>query len=330
MPSYARTGKPAFSAHLLLRPLQYAFYDWTREIPRWKRVLVWAGLFIQGYALWAAVTRSLTIPRTWPHDMELMAAIWLIFAAAGLLLNGILTSELVLKTAMQSDLAAARRIQDTLHPHAQLVLPGYDIGHSYTPYRAVGGDYFDVVELRDGRTLFAMADVAGKGMPAALLAANVQAMVRSIAADDPDPLSLATRINQHLNRYTPDDRFVTAIFIVLEQQSGALTYVNAGHNAPVLTGTGAVTTLGASGVPLGLFADATYDSGTAVLEPGGALLLYTDGLPDSIRGDDPEARIRDAMSATGAGPTMASLAALVDRRLNADDITMVLVRRRSA
>ena len=143
-------------------------------------------------------------------------------------------------------------------------------------------------------------------------------------------MSLATRINQHLNRYTPDDRFVTAIFIVLEQQSGALTYVNAGHNAPVLTGTGAVTTLGASGVPLGLFADATYDSGTAVLEPGGALLLYTDGLPDSIRGDDPEARIRDAMSATGAGPTMASLAALVDRRLNADDITMVLVRRRSA
>ena len=102
--------------------------------------------------------------------MELMAAIWLIFAAAGLLLNGILTSELGLKTAMQSDLAAARRIQDTLHPHAQLVLPGYDIGHSYTPDRAVGGDYFDVVELRDGRTLFAMADVAGKGMPAALLA----------------------------------------------------------------------------------------------------------------------------------------------------------------
>jgi sigma-B regulation protein RsbU (phosphoserine phosphatase) len=310
--------------------LQYAFYDWTREIPRSKRVLVWFGLFIQGYALWVAVTRSLTLPLTWPHDLVLMAAIWLVYAAGGLLLNGILTSELVLKTEMQSDLAAARRIQDTLHPHAQVVLPGYDIDHSYTPYRVVGGDYFDVVELQDGRTLFAMADVAGKGMPAALLAANVQALVRSIAADDPDPLTLATQINQHLNRYTPDDRFVTAIFIVLDQQSGALTYVNAGHNAPVLTGTRAVTTLDASGVPLGLFADAPYEAGTAVLEPGGALLLFTDGLPDSIRGDDPDARIRDAISATGAAPTIASLAKLVDRRLNADDITMVLVRRSGA
>ncbi len=67
-----------------------------------------------------------------------------------------------------------------------------------------------------------------------------------------------------------------------------------------------------------------------MLEPGGALLLFTDGLPDSIRGDDPEARIRDAISATGAAPTIASLAKLVDRRLNADDITMVLVRRSGA
>lgn len=330
MPLPARTGKPVFSAHLVLRPLQYAFYDWTREIPRWKRVLVWVGLFLQGYALLAAVTRSLTLPLTWPQDLVLMPVIWLIYAAAGLLLNGVLTSELVLKTEMQSDLAAARRIQDTLHPHAQVVVPGYDIDHSYTPYRVVGGDYFDVVELQDGRTLFAMADVAGKGMPAALLAANVQALVRSIAAGDPDPLTLATQINQHLNRYTPDDRFVTAILIVLDQQSGALTYVNAGHNAPLLTGTGAVTTLGASGVPLGLFADALYQAGTAMLEPGGALLLFTDGLPDSIRGDDPEARIRDAISATGAAPTIASLAKLVDRRLNADDITMVLVRRSGA
>ena len=72
------------------------------------------GLFLQGYALWAAVTRPVTLPLTWPHDIVLMAAIWLIYAAAGLLLNGMVTSELELKTEMQSYLAAARRTQPDL------------------------------------------------------------------------------------------------------------------------------------------------------------------------------------------------------------------------
>jgi sigma-B regulation protein RsbU (phosphoserine phosphatase) len=206
---------------------------------------------------------------------------------------------------------------------------GYDIESSYTPFRVVGGDYYDVVELPDGKTLFAMADVAGKGMPAALLAANVQALVRSIAATDPDPLTLATRINQHLSRYTPDDRFVTAIFVVISHVSGSLTYVNAGHNAPILTGRGTTTALEASGVPLGLFAEAPYEARTGVLERGGALLLFTDGLPDAIRDDDPEARIREVVAASSS-PALASITPLIDRRLIADDVTMVMVRRSAA
>jgi sigma-B regulation protein RsbU (phosphoserine phosphatase) len=260
----------------------------------------------------------------WPHSVTLFATIWLIWAFGGLLINGMLTSELVLKTQMESDLSAARRIQETLHPQGAMAVPGYEVDTSYAPFRVVGGDYFDVVELGGGRTLFAMADVAGKGMPAALLAANVQALVRSIAASEPDPLTLATRINQHLNRYTPDDRFVTAVFIVLEHASGQLAYVNAGHNAPVLAGRHGASALDASGLPLGLFADASYEARTAILEPGGALLLFTDGLPDSIRGDDPDARIRETVAAT---PSLASLTAMVDAGLSADDITMVLVRR---
>ena len=188
----------------------------------------------------------------------------------------------------------------------------------------MGGDYFDIVDFPDRRTLFAMADVAGKGMPAALLAANVQALVRSIAANDPSPLTLARQINEHLSRYTPEDRFVTAVFVVLSPESGTLTYVNAGHNPPILTSTASVSTLEASGVPLGIFADAKYEAKTAVLLPGCALLLFTDGLPDSIRDDDPEARIREVLTRASA---IDAVAALVDRRLNSDDITMIMVKR---
>jgi phosphoserine phosphatase RsbU/P len=106
----------------------------------------------------------------------------------------------------------------------------------YQPYRAVGGDYFDVIDLPGNQTLLAIADVSGKGMPAALLAANVQALVRTLANVDADPLALARRINKHLSRYTPGNRFATAVFIRLNRDSGELTYVNAGHNPPDCVG----------------------------------------------------------------------------------------------
>jgi serine phosphatase RsbU (regulator of sigma subunit) len=92
----------------------------------------------------------------------------------------------------------------------------------YKPFRDVGGDYFDVIELPGERTLFALADVSGKGMPAALLAANIQALVRSIANIEADPLVLARQINKHLIRYTPTDRFATAVFIVLSRDLGEI------------------------------------------------------------------------------------------------------------
>jgi phosphoserine phosphatase RsbU/P len=295
---------------------------------RSKRVLAWLGLFLQGYALYAAVTRSLIWPFMWPRE-GLLLYCWLLFVAGGLLLNGMLSSEFLRKTQLESDLTGARRIQQTLQPQSSIAVPGYEIQTTYRPFRDVGGDYFDVVELPDNRTLFAMADVAGKGMPAALLAANVQALVRTIPTVDSHPLTLARQINQHLSRYTPDDRFVTAVFIVLSHESGALTYVNAGHNAPILSGTtptGSTMSLDATGIPLGLFREAEYEARTTVLPPGGALLLFTDGLPDSIRGEKPEALIRAAM-AGGSTTSIAGLTALVDRQLNEDDITIVLVKR---
>src|SRR3954469_14203711 len=100
-------------------------------------------------------------------------------------------------------------------------------------------------------------------MPAALLAANIQALVRGIASFAADPVAFAPQINRHLSRYTPRDRFATALFIVLNLGSGELTYINAGHNPPIVSLSGSSKFLEATGIPLGLFIDAEYESHTA-------------------------------------------------------------------
>jgi serine phosphatase RsbU (regulator of sigma subunit) len=113
---------------------------------------------------------------------------------------------------------------------------------------------------------------------------------------------------------------------MLDRASGELTYVNAGHNAPIVSGSEPAVFLQATGMPLGLMSDATYESGTANIPLGGALLLFTDGLTDAIPGDDAEKRLCDAL-ADASPKTMAQLRALVNPKFNEDDVTLLLVRR---
>jgi sigma-B regulation protein RsbU (phosphoserine phosphatase) len=295
-------------------------------MPKSKRLITWAGILIQGYAIYAGLTRSLIWPLMWPNGMHLYLSVWLLYILGGGILNGMLTSEFVRKTQLEADQIAAQQIQKTLQPEKLEELAGYQMEAFYQPYRAVGGDYFDVIELPGNRTLFAVADVSGKGMPAALLAANIQALVRSLANVEADPLALARQINRHLRRYTPSNRFATAVFITLARHSGELTYVNAGHNAPIVFSGGSTTSLGATGVPIGLLSDAQYEAGTAIIPAGGVLLLFTDGLTDSIPGSDPEGRLRDAL-ADNLAKTMSNLKLLIEPRLNEDDVTILLVKR---
>jgi sigma-B regulation protein RsbU (phosphoserine phosphatase) len=154
----------------------------------------------------------------------------------------------------------------------------------------------------------------------------IQALVRSIAQVEADPLALARQINKHLSPYTPSHHFATAVFIVLSRDSGELTYVNAGHDTPIVFCDGSTTFLEATGVPLGLFAAAAYEARTAAPRPGGALLLFTDGLTDSIPGENPQDRLRDALG-ENSGRTMAKLKSLVDPKFNQDDVTILLVKR---
>jgi len=314
------------SAGPLRRAFLYARYDWTREMPASRRFITWAGILMQGYAVYCIFTRSLVWPVIWPHGLLLYVGVWAIYVAGAGLMNGMLTSEFVRKTQLEADQIAARQIQQTLCPGKLDALPGYQVETFYQPYREVGGDYFDVIELAGNRTLFALADVSGKGMPAALLAANIQALVRSGANSEVDLLVLARQINRHLSRYTPSDRFATAVFIVLSRDTGELTYVNAGHNAPMVFGSGTAIDLEATGLPLGLFPAAAYQARTALLVPGGALLIFTDGLTDSISGDNAEDRLREAL-AEHSQRTMATLKSLVMPALTEDDVTILLVQR---
>jgi sigma-B regulation protein RsbU (phosphoserine phosphatase) len=306
---------------------RYVGRDWVREMPKSKRIVTWVGYLLKGYAIYCLSSRSLAWPLMWPEDESLVFLIaLLLYAVGGGLTNAALTSEFFRKTQLEADETAARQIQQTLTPTKVDELPSYKVETFYKPLREVGGDYFDVIELAHERTLFAMADVSGKGMPAALLAANIQALVRSGANFKTDLLALAGQINRHLCRYTPSDRFATAVFIVLSRDSGELTYVNAGHNPPIAFGSGSATALEATGMPLGLFPDAKYEARTALLPPGGALLIFTDGLTDSISGENAEGRLCDAL-ADRSGRTMQILKSLVDPHFNEDDVTILLVKR---
>jgi phosphoserine phosphatase RsbU/P len=242
------------------------------------------------------------------------------------LINGVLTAEFVRKTELEADQIAAEQIQQTLHPQEVEELPGYQLEMFYKPLRGVGGDYFDVIELPKGRTLFALADVSGKGMPAALLAANIQALVRSMSNILPDLRSLATQVNNHLCRYTPPDRFATAVFALLSRETGELTYVNAGQNPPILFISGAATLLESTGIPLGLILEAEFEWKRVLIPPGGKLLFFTDGLTDGIGGQKPEERVCEAI-ADGSGSAMSNLKSLINPKFNEDDITILLLKR---
>jgi phosphoserine phosphatase RsbU/P len=285
-----------------------------------SRLLTTVALLVQLGGLVFAVIE----PRTKPF----MFVALFIYMAGLILMNGTLTSEFVRKTQLEADEIAAEQIQQTLHPQKVEELPGYQLETFYKPLRGVGGDYFDIIALPNGRTLFALADVSGKGMPAALLAANIQALVRSISHVASDPLSVANHVNNHLCCYTPPERFATAVFALLSRETGELTYVNAGQNAPILSTSGRTTFLESTGIPLGLMREAEFQCQSVIIPPGGKLLFLTDGLTDGIEGPNPEERVCEAIR-NDTAKTMSRITSLLNPKFNEDDVTLLLLTRLS-
>jgi sigma-B regulation protein RsbU (phosphoserine phosphatase) len=205
----------------------------------------------------------------------------------------------------EREIAEARAIQEGFLPKEIPQLDGYEIASAWQSARVVGGDYFDVLSFEQGSLGICIADVAGKGLPAALLMSNLQAAVRGLATADIAPSDLCARLNFLLCRNMARDRFITFFYGLLDGPSGNLHYVNAGHNPPVVMHRdGSHDRLTEGGIVLGAFPNQTFQTGSVKLQSGDRLVLYTDGVTEAANADDEEfgdARLIEVLTENRAG-----------------------------
>ena len=168
-------------------------------------------------------------------------------------------------------------------------MPGLEISGSWRPARIVGGDYFDVYKFGASRLGLCIADVSGKGMPAALLMSNLQAVVRGLATEDTSPKILLEKVNRVMFLNTTEAKFITLFYGLLDVDRKFLQYSSAGHNPPVLTREdGVQVRLEQGGLILGAFHESVYDQGEIDLRPGDRLVMFTDGLSEAVDGEGEE------------------------------------------
>jgi len=179
------------------------------------------------------------------------------------------------------ELQRAREIQESLLPKEIPQLAGFEVASAWQPARAVGGDYFDVVKLGENRLALCIADVSGKGVPAALLMANLQASLRASIRDLDSPARVCSIINGMLCESIAADKFVTFFCAVLDAPSRTFRYCNAGHPYPILVSSGAVRTLDQGGAVLGVLSAWKYEDFSVDLSSGDRLLLFTDGITEA-------------------------------------------------
>ena len=182
----------------------------------------------------------------------------------------------------EQELQDAREIQDHLLPKTLPIIPGFEIAAITRSLRAVGGDYHNIVAIDDHRTSICIADVAGKGMPAALLMSSLQATLQSLSAQNLEPGEMCRRLNRILCSLTPVGKFISLFYGVLDSAERHFTYCNAGHNAPILIRADRDSVeLRADGAVLGQFPDWQYGQSQVDIRNGDRLLLFTDGLVEA-------------------------------------------------
>jgi len=234
------------------------------------------------------------------------------------------------------ELQDARDIQNNLLPKSIPQVKDYEIAGMTQPVRYVGGDYFDVVRINETQTVLCIADVSGKGMPAALLMSSLQAALKPLIWDTRSPRELCRRLNRILCEIAPVGKFVSFFYAVLDSKDNRLTYCNAGHNAPVLVrANGAASELNVAGAVLGQFPDWVYEQSDLQLRPGDTLMMFTDGLVEASNEDHDEfgeeGVIRVALENRGA--SAAKLEKLLTQAASGhcgghfqDDASMIVLR----
>jgi serine phosphatase RsbU (regulator of sigma subunit)/predicted ester cyclase len=193
-----------------------------------------------------------------------------------------LEQEIRERERIEQELRVARTIQQASLPKEVPTLEGWQISPFYRPAREVGGDFYDILELKDGRLGLVVGDATGKGVPAALVMASARSMLRAVAqASDYSPGDVLRRVNDSLVIDIPPNMFVTCFYAILEPERGHLVYANAGHDLPYLWHSGEAEELRARGMPLGLMPGMSYQEGEVSLREGNCVLFYSDGLVEA-------------------------------------------------
>jgi sigma-B regulation protein RsbU (phosphoserine phosphatase) len=267
---------------------------------------------------------------------------------AFLLMNLLVLLEVADRLSLKNDLEIAREIQQAMLPAGLYTAPGIETAGLSRPANTVGGDFYDIITLDDGRVVVAVGDVAGKGSPAALLMALLLAMLRTLVDEKLEPAELVTRLNVQVSRHAPGTRFITLFYGVFDPASGTFVFVNAGHTPPLLLrkrsahGTvddSACERLSDGGIALGMFDESTYSAGRVIIEPDDLVAIYSDGITEA---EDPhglpfdEAGLEGALRANRGEDVTAIGKAVVqavehhtDNTKFADDLTILLLRRRN-
>jgi sigma-B regulation protein RsbU (phosphoserine phosphatase) len=189
----------------------------------------------------------------------------------------------------ESEVEEARVIQQRFLPHEIPALRGYQISSAWQPARVVGGDYYDILALKRETLGICIADVAGKGMPAALVMGNLQAAFRGIAASEPAPEVVCDKLNARVCDNLGADRFITLFYAQLDGEARKLRYVNAGHNAPIVARRdGSHARLEVGGGVMGIFPNEQYASGVEDLRRGDRVVFFTDGVTEAADADAEE------------------------------------------
>lgn len=192
------------------------------------------------------------------------------------------------KEHMRDEAQEARLIQEALFPKASPYVPGFAISGLSSSAGAVGGDWYDFIDLDDGRWGLVLADVSGKGTAAALLMSSTRGMLRSLAGACSTPAEVLTKLNRLMVQDFPRGRFVTMVYAVLDPAVRTLTFANAGHLLPLLADSSGARFLDTEkGLPLGLWFGAFSDT-TVYLEEGSRLVFYSDGITEAANADDEE------------------------------------------
>ena len=191
------------------------------------------------------------------------------------------------RLTLESELQVARTVQEYLYPRMVPVLPGATVSGRTLAARMIGGDLYDFFDLGEERIGILCADVSGKGIPAALMMANLQAIARAHSGDridghDVPPAHFVEILNRQLAGRFGDNRYATLFWAEYDARTAVLTYVNAGHPPPILIyTTGVIERLSSGGIPIGMFANARYTATQLHMEPGSRLVIFTDGLTDA-------------------------------------------------